>query len=92
MLCCGILALLATAVLGVWRVLRRIPRLVLVLIVSIIVTGPVAALTVDASGNVATISDHMRAWVMGTLCRGEGVRSTGLYEGALKVEKRSRGN
>lgn len=68
MLCCGLFALLAAAVLGVRQLLKAHRRLFLSLAGVLLATGPVAALAMDATVHPARTD----AWsvAMRSLCGG----------------------
>jgi hypothetical protein len=72
MLCCGVLAVLATAVFGAWRRLRGIPCAVLVLAGGVLVADPVAALTTGASAQGGMIGTQRRVLAISSLCGGGG--------------------
>ncbi|MDB5394501.1 MAG: hypothetical protein JWM91_2007 [Rhodospirillales bacterium] len=68
MLCCGMFALLAAALLGAWRRLRGIPRLALALVGVLLAGGPVVALTTIAPTDSAMMSAYAWASTMHALC------------------------
>jgi hypothetical protein len=62
MLCCGLLALLAAAMVGLWRRLRALPRAVMAGIAIVLALVPIAALAMTKpNGRAMTRADVIAA-------------------------------
>lgn len=68
MLCCGLLALLAAAVPGLWRQLRTLPRAVMIGIAAVLALVPIAALAMTVSGDKAMTRADIIAASLRSIC------------------------
>jgi hypothetical protein len=70
MLCCGILALIAAASLGLWRRVRSLPRALALGSATLLVAVPVAAIGVAAPADHLMNRDDVVALSLRSLCGG----------------------
>ncbi|MGH6614986.1 hypothetical protein [Sphingomonas sp.] len=68
MLCCGLLALLAAAMVGLWRRLRALPRAVMVGIATLLALVPIAELAITVPHDKAMRRADVIAASLRSIC------------------------